>query len=37
MDTFVNDTIRLSVNANIDLSGYATLQIRYKKPVTNKI
>jgi len=32
MDTFVNDTIRLSVNANIDLSGYATLQIRYKKP-----
>ena len=32
MDTFVNDTIRLSVNANIDLSGYAVLQIRYKKP-----
>jgi len=32
MDTFVNDTPRLTVDANIDISGYATLQIRYKKP-----
>ena len=32
METFVNDTIRITVDADIDLSGYATLQIRYKKP-----
>ena len=32
METFVNDTIRITLNANIDLSGYATLNIRYKKP-----
>ena len=32
METFVNDTIRITVDANIDLSGYATLQIRYQKP-----
>jgi len=32
METFVNDTIRITINANIDLSGYATLNIRYRKP-----
>jgi hypothetical protein len=32
METFVNDTIRLTVNTNIDISGYATIQIRYRKP-----
>jgi len=32
METFVNDTIRITIDSNIDLSGYATLQIRYKKP-----
>lgn len=32
METFVNDTIKLTVNTNIDISGYATLQIRYRKP-----
>lgn len=32
METFVNDTVRITINANIDLSGYATLNIRYRKP-----
>lgn len=32
MDTFVNDTVRITLNTNIDLSGYATLQIRYRRP-----
>ena len=32
METFVNDTVKLTVDANIDVSGYTTLQIRYKKP-----
>jgi len=32
METFVNDTIRINIDTNIDLSGYATLQIRYQKP-----
>ena len=32
METFVNDTIRITIKSHIDLSGYATLQIRYKKP-----
>jgi len=32
METYVNDTIRLTLDTKIDLSGYATLQIRYEKP-----
>jgi len=32
METFVNDTPRLTLNTGIDVSGYATLQIRYRKP-----
>jgi hypothetical protein len=32
METFVNDTVQLTVDTNIDVSGYATLQIRYRKP-----
>lgn len=32
MDTYVNDTVRITVDADLDLSGYATLQIRYQKP-----
>lgn len=32
METFVNDTIQLTIDTNIDISGYATLQIRYRKP-----
>lgn len=32
MDTFVNDTIQLIVDANIDISGYAILTIEYRKP-----
>ena len=32
METFVNDTIQLTIDTNIDVSGYATLLIKYKKP-----
>jgi len=32
METFVNDTPRLTYCTNLDLSGYDTLQIRYRKP-----
>lgn len=32
METFVNDTIKLIIDANIDISGYATLTIKYRRP-----
>ena len=32
METFVNDTPRITIDTKIDVSGYATLQIRYRKP-----
>lgn len=32
METFVNDTIQLNIDTNIDVSGYATLIVRYRKP-----
>lgn len=32
METFVNDTPRITIDTNIDLSGYSTLLIKYKKP-----
>lgn len=32
METFVNDTIQITINTNIDVSGYAELQIRYRRP-----
>ena len=32
MDTFVNDTVQFTIDAGIDLSGYSTLQIKYRKP-----
>ena len=32
METFVGDTIRISLLTNIDLSGYATLQIKFRRP-----
>jgi len=32
MQTFVNDTPRITLDTGIDISGYATLQIRYRKP-----
>jgi len=32
MDTFVNDTIQLIIDTNIDVSGYSTLLIKYRKP-----
>jgi hypothetical protein len=32
METFVNDTVQLTIDTNIDISGYATLLIRYRKP-----
>lgn len=32
MDTFVGDTIRINLNTGIDISGYSTLCIKYKKP-----
>lgn len=32
METYVNDTIRITVDAGIDISGYSTLQIRYRRP-----
>lgn len=32
METFVGDTIRFSVETGIDLSGYATLQIKFRRP-----
>jgi nitrogen fixation protein FixH len=32
LQTFVGDTIRLDVNAGIDLSGYTDLYIKFKRP-----
>lgn len=32
MDTFVNDTIKLTIDTNIDISGYATLTIKFRRP-----
>lgn len=32
METFVNDTVQLTIDADIDVSGYSDLQIRYRKP-----
>lgn len=32
METFVGDTIRISVETGIDLSGYGTLQIKFRRP-----
>lgn len=32
METFVGDTIRITVQTGIDLSGYGTLQIKFKRP-----
>ena len=32
METFVNDTIQFTIDTNIDVSGYDTLSIKYKKP-----
>lgn len=32
METFVGDTIRLVLNASIDLSGYTDLYIKFKRP-----
>lgn len=32
METFVNDTIQLTIDTDIDVSGYATLAIKYRKP-----
>lgn len=32
MDTYVGDTIQLTINTGIDISGYSTLCIKYRKP-----
>ena len=32
METFVNDTIKLNIDTNIDISGYATIIVKYKRP-----
>lgn len=32
MATFVGDTIRINLDANIDLSSYSTLQIKFRRP-----
>lgn len=32
METFVNDTVKFTIDTNIDVSGYSTLSIKYKKP-----
>ena len=32
MDTFVNDTIQLIIDTNIDVSGYIIRMIKYRKP-----
>ena len=32
METFVNDTPRITLDTGIDVYGYSTLQIRYRKP-----
>jgi len=32
METFVGDTIRIILQTGIDLTGYTTLWIKYKKP-----
>jgi len=32
METYVNDTVKLTIDTDIDISGYGTKQIRYQKP-----
>lgn len=32
METFVNNTIQFTIDTNIDVSGYVTLLVKYKKP-----
>lgn len=32
MHTYVGDTIKISLDTHIDLSGYATLQIKFRRP-----
>lgn len=32
METFVGDTVRIVLNTAMDISGYGTLKIRYRKP-----
>jgi hypothetical protein len=32
METFVNDTVQFTIDTNIDVSGYTSLMLRYKKP-----
>lgn len=32
METFVNDTVKITIDTDLDISGYATKQIRYKRP-----
>jgi hypothetical protein len=32
METFVNDTIRLTLDTGVDISSYASYQVRYRKP-----
>lgn len=32
METFVNDTLKITVDADIDVSGYSSLRIKWKDP-----
>lgn len=32
METYVGDTLKLIINTGIDISGYSTLCIKYRKP-----
>lgn len=32
METFVGDTVRIVLNTAMDISGYGTMKIRYRKP-----
>ena len=32
MEIFVNDSVKFTLNTNIDISGYSDLRIRYRKP-----
>lgn len=32
METYVNDTVKLTIDTDIDVSGYSTLLIKYKRP-----
>ena len=32
METFVNDSVKITLNTNVDISAYSDLRIKYQKP-----